>query len=286
MRDIFAEDEDHGEDFSDPEYDLTKFAGTTTLDHQQLAEILGELESMPPPALIRQDMEPVFRWSKAPLEASGITSLDLKWSNLIVDIRRRLGVRTDSPITEPSIRLSVEEILDEEDNQLRAEWGASDWIPARDCCNSNAEAYLRHLATTKDLVWFKDAYKTTYFMLDVGASIGNTSSDIPVSYKGFISITTSKFILDANNEETLCVIKKLKVALKKLSLTQQSKKFLGDDFINVVDNTASARPVIQKILDNPDYKLILEMKLNPVKKTVFFAPIGAAYRGSYVSTEC
>ena len=278
MRDVFAEDLNHGRDFDNPIHSLIAFTGTRDLSYQQLVEILQELKSFPPPPLLRESVQPIYRWSKALPGAEGIRAEDLRGSGVISHIGLSLMGHKDRPITERSSSLSLEEILQEEDQRLRAEWKNSDWIPFLVCSNTNAVAYLRHLATTKDLVWSKDSYKTTYFMLSVGESLGGTLPDLPVNYKGFISITTSKFTLDPGDTGNVDVLKKLRAVLKKMSLTKFSKTFLGEDFINVVDNTAAARPPILKILHSSESKLILEMKLNPAKKTVFFAPIGVAYR--------
>lgn len=278
MRDIDFDLLDQDDDFENPIYSLQEFAGAGELSYIQMKEILEELEAVPPPPILREGNHPLYRWSKAPLGTKGLTSIDVKWSGVIYHVGLSLFSHKDRPREESSLDISTEEILEEEDRRLRAQWEKSDWIPFLDCSNTKALAYLRHLATTKELVWSKDSYKTTYFMLTVGDSFGDTLPDLPVSHNGLISISTSKFNVDPKDPDNFEVLKKLRVALKKMSLTQFSKTFLGEDFINIVDNTSAARPPIMQILNYPESKLILEMKLNQFKKTVFFTPIGVAYK--------
>jgi len=278
MRDIDFDLLDQDDDFENPIYSLKEFSGVGELSYIQMKEILEELEAVPPPPILREGNHPLYRWSKAPLGTKGLTSIDVKWSGVIYHVGLSLFSHKDRPREKLSLDISTEEILEEEDGRLRAQWEKSDWIPFLDCSNTKALAYLRHLATTKELVWSKDSYRTTYFMLSVGDSFGDTLPDLPVSHNGLISISTSKFNVDIKDADNLDILKKLRAVLKKMSLTQFSKTFLGEDFINIVNNTAAARPSIMQILNYPESKLILEMKLNQVKKTVFFAPIGVAYK--------
>ena len=77
MRDVYAEDMSHGRGFDNPFYFLIAFAGTSELSYQQLVEILQELESFPPPPLLRESVQPIYRWSKALPGADGIRAEDL-----------------------------------------------------------------------------------------------------------------------------------------------------------------------------------------------------------------
>ncbi len=257
---------------------LKEFAGSSDLSYEQLSEVLNEIDSLPPPPQLRSDVHPLHKWSKAPPGTPGITSLDLRIYQASIDLYFRLSNHVDKPKVHGLPGLDLAAIIEEDFERFGNKWKRSDWLPIRESTNTIAEAYLRHLATTKEMVWSKDMYKTTYFMVSVLRSLQDTLQDIPVSGSGFINITTSRFDLDIADVETVGVIKKLKAILKKMSLTQQSKTFLGDNFMSIVDNTASARPPIMAIANPKGLKLILEMKLNSTKKTVFFAPIGVACR--------
>lgn len=257
---------------------LYAFTGLNEHSYEQQVEILQELKALPPPPLLRGSVQPIYHWSKALPDAAGIRADDV--ALFFLDLGASLMGRKDLPRKE-----SPEDLCDvltaeweAEDQRIRTEWKNSEWIPFPNCSNTNATAYLRHLVTTKELVWSKDSYKTNYFMLSVGNSSWNDESEIPTSIGGSFVATTSKFNLDIDNLETANTLKKLRAVLKKFSLTQQSKAFLGENFIRVIDNTEAARPSMDKIVSSADCKLILEMKLNPAKKTVFFNPIGVAYR--------
>jgi len=280
MKDHYAEDLSHGGDFDHPFHALVDFTGTKEHSYQDLVEILKELEelesmlSKPERDLINL---PRHHWSRAPIQAFGIDAEDLHGSDLISHIQLTLMSHQDRPRN--PMAMSCMELIEQEEQALRAEWKNSEWLPYRDCSNRNAEAYLRHLSTSKELVWSKDAYKTSYFMVKVLKSFSDlANSDLPVKIKGsgFTFITTSKLILDLKDPDTVETVKKLKTVLKKMSLTQASKDFFGESFMSVVDNTNSARPPLFHVIENRDSKLILEMKLNPLKKTVFFVPIGVA----------
>lgn len=259
---------------------LIKFTGYESFDIDQLKSISSELlEIQPPTQMSQRDKDgfifeyyqhqlksqegvalygpsqriiPRYKWSKATPEAFGFTYFPPTFVFEVMQFIKELEV---SKIVE-----------------------SGDWVSEPDCSNRLALAYLRHYKTTKDLVWSKDAYKTSYFMISLSKVIGTTA--LPAHLQGHTFLSTSKLIIRQKDQQTVEVMAKLKSIIKRLKMTEGSSVFIGDDFIKAIDNTATARkPLLSVKSKLKSHRLIMEMKINPDKKTIFFAPIGVAMVG-------
>jgi hypothetical protein len=148
--------------------------------------------------------------------------------------------------------------------------------PVGNTCTNLALGLLKrdqenNLGTT----WMRDAHQRLIFMVKLDALIQRRDAlkGFPKGGSAFI-LQTAKGVLNPDEPMNAVAVKEIKGMLRKHSMTKEMEAVFNPEWLMIVDIGSASR----KVLDHFDVKkhlLILDLKIDPVKRVMTFTPSGA-----------